>query len=79
MPDASTRITVRLFATFRKGRFIESEESYPGGTTIGDIIAGLGIESKEVGIILLNGRRAEPDRVLEEGAQLALFPLLGGG
>lgn len=79
MSEADTRITVRLFASFRKGRFIEAEESYPGGTTIGDIIAGLDITPKEVGIILLNGRRAEPGQVLEEGAQLALFPLLGGG
>ena len=79
MPDAKIRVTVKLFASFRKGRFVEAEEAYPSGTTIGDIAALLQIPAKDIGMIMVDGRHAGADLVLADGARLALFPLLGGG
>ncbi len=50
------------------------------GTRIADIVKKLGIEpADEIGIILLESRHAEPEQELKDGANLALFPLLGGG
>ncbi len=73
------QITVKLFATFRVGRFAEVTKDYPLETRIVDIIRELGIPEKEIGMIMLNNRHAEPDQQLHDGDILALFPLVGGG
>ncbi len=73
------RIKVKLFANFRDGRFVVEDQEYPPGTCIADIVKKLGIEPEEIGIILLENKHAEPEQELKDGANLALFPLLGGG
>jgi molybdopterin converting factor small subunit len=73
------RIKVKLFANFRDGRFSIEDQEYPSGTRIADIIEKLGIQPAEIGIILLESKHAEPEQELTDGANLALFPLLGGG
>jgi sulfur-carrier protein len=73
------RINVKLFATFRDGRFATTVLDFPPGTSIAAVIRQLEIPEKEIGMIMLNNRHAEPDQQLDEGANLALFPLLGGG
>lgn len=72
-------ITVKLFATFRVGRFAEKGSDYPSGTRVADVIRDLRIPEKDIGMIMLNNRHAEPDHVLDDGDTLALFPLVGGG
>lgn len=73
------KITVKLFANFRAGRFVAEEREYPAGTAISAVSGALGIVSPEIGIILLNGRHAKPDTILKDGDVLAFFPLVGGG
>lgn len=73
------QVTVKLFATFREGRFVVAEQEYGQGTRIAEVIRTLEIPEAEIGMIMLNNRHAEPDELLHEGAKLALFPLLGGG
>lgn len=73
------QITVKLFANFRHGRFSTSIQKFPAGTRIVDIIHFQQIRASEIGTIMLNNRHAEPDRPLQDGDRLALFPLLGGG
>ena len=53
--------------------------SLPAGKTVHDLLAQLGIEPKEVAIVLLNQDRVGPDRVLRENDQVRLFPPLSGG
>lgn len=72
-------ITVKLFATYRDGRFKVEERDYPAGTTCAAIATGLGLDPAGLGIILVNGRHAEADQQLQENDVLALFPLVGGG
>jgi len=72
-------VTVKLFASFRTGRFEVKTADYPAGTTVGDVVDSLALPRADVGIILINSRHAEFDRPLAEGDNLALFPLLGGG
>ena len=73
------KITVKLFATFRNGRFKLAEPEHPEGTVCRTIILGLGLTEEEIGVVLVNGRHATLDHVLHEGDTLSLFPLVGGG
>ena len=72
-------ITVKLFATFRIGRFAENRKRFSLGTTIADIVRELHIPEEQIGIIMLNSRHAQLAQQLSDGDQLAIFPLLGGG
>ena len=72
-------VTVKLFASFRTGRFDIETCDYPEGTTVADVADGLGLPHSELGIMLVNSRHVKLERVLSEGDTLALFPLLGGG
>jgi molybdopterin converting factor small subunit len=73
------KVTVKLFATFRDGRFKVEERDYPAGTTCRRIVAAIGLREEELGIVLVNSRHAQLDQILNEGDIVALFPLVGGG
>ena len=73
------RITVKLFAFFRTGRFVEEGRDYPEHTTVREIVRGLAIAEKEVGVTMRNSRHCELDSSLEDGDILAIFPVIGGG
>lgn len=72
-------ITVKLFATFRFGRFAAATRQYPSSTQISEIIDDLQIPDSEISMIMLNGRHAAPGQQLRDGDSLALFPLVAGG
>lgn len=72
-------ITVKLFATFRTGRFVTQECEYPEGTTVASIVETLGIPENDLGIMLVNSRHVAINHKLSNGDTLAIFPLLGGG
>lgn len=72
-------ITVKLFTTFRTGRFNVENRTYPEGTTVGQIVQELKIPEPELGILMVNARHVDLDRVLADGETLAIFPLVGGG
>ncbi len=73
------KVTVKLFATFRNGRFEIEDREYPEGTTVGTVVDGLDLSRDELGIILVNSRHVGVEQLLAEGDTLALFPLVGGG
>lgn len=72
-------VTVKLFASFRTGRFSIQTCEYPECPTVGDIVTALAIPVTELGIMLVNSRHVKLDHRLADGDTLALFPLLGGG
>jgi molybdopterin converting factor small subunit len=72
-------ITVKLFASFRAGRFDIETRDYPTGTTVADVADSVKLPHSELGIMMINNRHVKLDRLLVEGDILALFPLLGGG
>jgi len=72
-------VTVKLFASFRTGRFAIETREYPAGTTVADVADSLKLPLAELGIMMVNNRHVKLERVLVEGDSLALFPLLGGG
>ena len=72
-------VTVKLFATFRNGRFKIAEKELPEGTTCRTVVLDLGLTEEEIGIIMINGRHGTLDQALSEKDILSLFPLVGGG
>ena len=72
-------VTVKLFASFRTGRFDIETVAFPAGTTVADVADNLKLPRNDVGIMMINSRHVKLDRLLADGDTLALFPLLGGG
>ena len=73
-------VKVKLFATFRNGRFIKKNiEVDENDTKVRDLLNKLGIKEEEVALIIVNGMHSDVDRKLEEGDTLALFPPVAGG
>jgi molybdopterin converting factor small subunit len=72
-------ITVKLFASLRKGRFDIDGWAYTPGITGRQIMHDIGIPEKEVRLIFVNGRHASLEDRLADGDTLALFPPVGGG
>ena len=72
-------VTVKLFASFRAGRFEIETGDYPSGTTVADVADRLKLPRTELGIMMINNRHVKLDHQLADGDILALFPLLGGG
>jgi len=73
------KITVKLFASFRAGRFDIETDDYPDETTVADVADRLKLPQSELGIMMVNSRHVKLERPLIDGETLALFPLLGGG
>jgi len=73
------KITIKLFATFRIDRFDIADRDFPSGTTVGDVVDDLNLPKEQLGILMVNSRHVDLDRVLTEGETLAIFPLVGGG
>jgi len=73
------KITIKLFATLRKGRFEERIMDLPEGVKIGQVIRQIALPEKEVNLIFINGRNADFNAPLYEGDTVSIFPPVGGG
>ena len=72
-------VEVRLFATFREGRFKSRQVELAQGTCPADILAQLEIPQNQVGILLVNGRDKPLEYCLTQDDVVSIFPALGGG
>jgi len=72
-------VTIKLFATFRTGRFGSETREYSADTTVGDILKELNLPLDEIGATLINHKHVEEDQTLLDGDTLSIFPLVGGG
>lgn len=72
-------ITVRLYLTFRTGRFRVETRECTAGVTAAAIARSLSIRDADIGMVLVNNRQAELEQELLPGDTLALFPVVGGG
>ena len=73
------KITIKLFATFRDGRFKEEQRDVPEGAVLRQVVADVGIVEREIGMTLVNGCHAPLEQVLRDGDNIFLFPMLTGG
>lgn len=72
-------VKVKLFATFRKGRFNERELELPDQTTLSDLLEQLKIPQKDAKILLVNGLATSVEQKLENNDVVIIFPLVAGG
>ncbi len=77
-------VQVKLYATLRRycpelklGQALSVQ--VPEGTTVGQIVAALGIPPGTVRKAFSRARSVEDDHVLADGDDLALFPPIAGG
>ncbi len=75
------KITVKLFAYLREGRFKIRPMEFKDDCTVQNVLETLAISRKEmeIGIIMINGKRASFDSILKEDDILAIFPPVAGG
>ena len=73
------KVRVRLFATLREGRQKEHLMEFKRPVSARDIIDQLGINARDVAILLVNGMDRSLDNELKEGDIVAIFPPVGGG
>jgi len=73
------QIKVKLFATFRTGRFEIENRYYSDGTTVHDIVKDLAIPEEKLGVLMIDHTHVDLGRVLIDGETVAIFPLVGGG
>ena len=73
------QVTIALHGVFRRGRFKETVEEVPEGTTLEDLAAHLQLPPVLLDIILLNGVHAGRSVVVKDGDRVAFLLLLEGG
>ena len=72
-------VQVKLFATYRQGRFKEKKVDLPAGSALCDVLEPLKLPDKPKKILMVNGISAEPDRKLKNEDVVAIFPMIAGG
>ncbi|MCD6389993.1 MAG: MoaD/ThiS family protein [Desulfobulbaceae bacterium] len=73
------QITVKLFATFREGRFKVETREVTTPCSVGQLVAALQLPVEKLGVLLVNGRHVELEYLLNEKDVCAVFPQIGGG
>ncbi|HOX33297.1 MAG TPA: MoaD/ThiS family protein [Spirochaetales bacterium] len=73
------KVTIKLFASLRAGRFDSEQRELPAGSDLAAAITAAGVEAREAAVVFVNSRHAEPARPLAEGDVVAIFPPVGGG
>jgi molybdopterin converting factor small subunit len=73
-------IQIKLFATMAS-KLPADADQYPirGQTAVKDLLSELGIPAHQAKLIFINGRKAGPDTLLQDGDRLGVFPPVGGG
>ena len=78
------QVRVKLFATLARAvsgaRAGEAfVRSLPAGSTVGDLAASLGLPLSQVRLVFVDGLAKGLDEPLGDGAEVGLFPPIGGG
>jgi len=77
-------VEVRFYASLRRyrpGVPLDGSERVllPPGSTVRELLAGLGIPAEEVHTTFVNRRVMAPEALLQAGDRVDLFPAIAGG
>ena len=72
-------VEVKLFATFREGRFSEKELELPEESSLSDLLKHLKIPEKDAKVLIVNGQAVSVDHKLSNHDIIAIFPPIAGG
>jgi molybdopterin converting factor small subunit len=81
VPAWMKRITVHLHASLRRKR-AGRESTGPLTTeadTVGELLDELDISEAEAAMIFVNGERRAFETAIQDGDEIRVFPLVGGG
>jgi molybdopterin converting factor small subunit len=73
------KIKVKLFASLRQERFDENEFEIDAGSDVDFLLNKFSLKHEDVNIVFINGIHADYNTILNDGDDVAFFPLLGGG
>jgi len=77
-------VEVRLYANLQKYfPNVKNSEAMPvtleDNATLTDLIAKLGIPTKEINMIIVNGKHEKEGYLIKNGDRVGIFPLIAGG
>jgi sulfur carrier protein len=72
-------VEVKIFATFREGRFNEKELELPEKSSLSDLLKYLKIPEKDAKVIIVNGLAVSVEHKLSNHDVVAIFPPVAGG
>ena len=72
-------VEVKLFATFREGRFKEKELELPEESSLSDLLNYLKIPEKDAKVTIVNGLAVSVEHKLSNHDVIAVFPPIAGG
>ena len=72
-------VEVKLFATFREGRFNERELELPEESSLSDLLKYLTIPEQDAKVIIVNGLAMSVEHKLSNHDVIAIFPPIAGG
>ena len=72
-------VEVKLFATFREGRFNEKELELPEESSLSDLLKYLKISEKDAKVLIVNGLAVSVEHKLSNNDVIAIFPPIAGG
>lgn len=72
-------VEVKLFATFREGRFSEKKLELSEESSLSDLLKRLKIPEKDAKIMIVNGQAVSVEHKLSNNDVIAIFPPIAGG
>lgn len=80
MESVKPTIELKLFAGLQKYAPEETSQ-YPiePGTRLADLVSRLGIPTAQSKLFFVDGRKGDPETILQGGERVAIFPPIGGG
>ncbi len=86
MPDSDARITVQVSLRSILGQYRPDPKDrrpfsrqLPAGSTVGDLLAALGVPEQIAKLVFVDHVRCDPDTPLRDGASVDVFPPIAGG
>lgn len=78
---ATMKIKISLHATLRTKRrdLLDRELVTAKANSVGELLAELDLSREEAAIVFVNGKRAGLESVIQDGDEIKIFPMLGGG
>jgi sulfur carrier protein len=72
-------VEVKLFATYRQGRFKVKKMELAEGALLRDVLEPLGLPDEPPKILMVNGISADEAHKLSDNDVIAIFPMIAGG
>ena len=72
-------VKLKLFATFREGRFDQKDIELAEGTLLNEIVEPLCLPDRPPKIVMVNGISTTDNCILYDKDVVSIFPMIAGG